>query len=157
MIHRRWPFFGKSPPARRPDSLTNMLDRKFDKYIGGPTPDPLVRVHITLSPAGRFFFNNKAHELLGRPGGLYIYFSASDDEIAVQPTRSSMPLALPLLHEGKGWRVNAGPFCRHFRIRLDTTVRFAFPNFTNDGLILKLRETVTIETARRGRKRGPAA
>lgn len=133
--------------------MNTTLDRKFEKYIGGPTVDPLVRVHITLSPTGRIILSRAAYKHMGSPEAVYLYFSRADDEIAIQPTRLNMPEALPVHHTHSGHRVNAAPFCRHFRIKLTSTEKFVAPQFTNAGVILSLRRTVTVTHTNKGTKR----
>ena len=130
-----------------------MLERKFEKYRGGPTRDPNERLHVTLAPNGRLFINKRVHELIGKPNAVFLYFSRADDQIAIQPTRASSPEAMPLFDNKQGWRVNAAPFCRHFGIQLHETQKFIHPQITDGGLILKLGETVTVTNVMKGRTR----
>jgi hypothetical protein len=51
------------------------------------------------------------------------------------------------------WRINAAPFCRHFGIKIDTTLKFVAPEIVGDALHLKLGET-TIVGGRRRRNNG---
>jgi hypothetical protein len=65
----------------------------------------------------------------------------------------NMPAAFPVLEKNiSGYRINAAPFCRHYGIRLDTTVRFVGPEMNNGKLELKLAETISIAQPRRPRK-----
>lgn len=130
-----------------------MIDRKFEEYRGGATVPASERMHVTLAANGRIFFNRKVHALLGKPTGVYLYFSRTDDQIAVEPASSRLPESLPVLETKQGWRVNAAPFCRHFRLKLDTTEKFIHPEITDGHLLLKLSETVTVSTPRRERKK----
>ena len=111
------------------------------------------RVHVTLSPNGRIFMNRKAHALLGKPSAVYLYYSRADDQIGMEPSSPRLPESMPVLETKQGWRVNAAPFCRNFGIKLDTTEKFIRPEHSNDGLILKLSETVTVSSPRKRKRR----
>lgn len=129
-----------------------MVDRKFEKYRGGPTVAAAERMYVTLGRTGRLFINRRVHQLMGRPQAVYLYFSRADDQIALEPSSPRLPESLPLIEAKQGWRVNAAPFCRHFGIRLDTTEKFIRPEVEDGALILKLSETVTVAKLR-GKKR----
>ena len=135
--------------------MLNPIEREFEKYRGGPTEDPRVRVHVSLAPNGRMILNRKAYEMIGKPPAVYLYFSRTTDTIAVEPVSSPrIAEALPVVQEKKtSVRVNAAPFCRHFNIRVPATSRFIRPEVRNGRLILKLSEVVQITTAMKGRKR----
>jgi hypothetical protein len=136
--------------------MLNPIEREFEKYRGGPTEDPKVRVHVSLAPNGRMILNRKAYEMIGKPPAVYLYFSRTTDTIAVEPVQSPrLAELLPVLQEKKtSVRINAAPFCRHFNIRVPATSRFIRPEVRNGRLLLKLSETVTVTTAMKGRKRG---
>jgi hypothetical protein len=131
------------------------MDRKYEKFLGGPTRSADERVYVSLSKANLLVFNNNCYKLLGKPTAVYLYFSRSDDMIAVEPVHSRrLPAAFPVLEKyASGWRVNASPFCKHFNIRLDTTERFISPEFRDGALQLKLSETVTVRQLRRGKRK----
>lgn len=135
--------------------MLNPIEREFEKYRGGPTEDPKVRVHVSLAPNGRMILNRKAFEMIGKPPAVYLYFSRTTDTIAVEPVQSPrLAESLPVLQEKKSSvRVNAAPFCRHFNIRVPATSRFIRPEVRNGRLLLKLSEVVQITTAMKGRKR----
>lgn len=138
--------------VRRRDGII-MIDRKFEKYRGGPTVTAGERLHVTLAPNGRIFFNRRVHDLLSKPSAVYLYLSRSDDQIAVEPASARLPESLPVLETKQGWRVNAAPFCRHFRLQLETCEKFIYPEIANGHHLLKLSETVTVSNAMKGRKR----
>ncbi|HEX6280503.1 MAG TPA: hypothetical protein VFZ49_10890 [Pyrinomonadaceae bacterium] len=126
-----------------------MIDRKFEKYCGGPNVPPENRVHVSLAPTGRIFLSGLAYDLLGRPAAVNLYFSRADDQIAIEPAPNPQNAdAMPILTQRRGRRINAAPFCRHFGIRVTATQRFIAPEKIGDALILKLSETVTVSAAR---------
>jgi hypothetical protein len=135
--------------------MLNPIEREFEKYRGGPTEDPKVRVHVSLSPVGRLILNHKAYAMIGKPPAVYLYYSRVTDTIAVEPvTAARVAESLPVIQEKKtSVRVNAAPFCRHFNIRMPATSRFISPKVVNGRLMLKLSETVVVTTAMKGRKR----
>ena len=135
--------------------MLNPIEREFEKYRGGPTEDPKVRVHVSLAPNGRLILNRKAYAMIGKPPAVNLYFSRTTDTVAVEPVSAArVPESLPVMqNKNDGVRVNAAPFCRHFNIRMPATSRFIRPEVRNGRLILKLSETVVITTAMKGRKR----
>ena len=130
------------------------MDRKFEKFQGGPTQSPLDRIYISISKANVIAFNNNCYRMLGKPPAVYLYFSRADDTIAIEPVHSHrMPAAFPVKEKQKaGWCIHASPFCKHFDIRVDTTERFISPELRDGGLQLKLSETVTVRQQQRKKK-----
>jgi hypothetical protein len=131
------------------------LDRKYERFSGGPTKPPAERVHVTLSYKGRILLNRNAYRLLREPEAVFLYFNRTNDTIAIEPTRPKLPGAFPVLPKPSYWVVNASPFCRHFGIKLTTTEKFIQPEIEGGNLILKLNETVTVSGMRKSRKRRP--
>ena len=58
--------------------------------------------------------------------------------------------AFPVKQHGRtGWRINAAPFCRHFGIRIDSTLKFVDPEIQGVKLLLKFSHVVGAATVRR--------
>lgn len=130
-----------------------IISGKLEKFMGGPTQSTHDRIHITISKEHVIGMNNNCYRLLGKPPAVYLHFSREDAIIAIEPVHSfRMPSAFPVKPKNSvGWRINAVPFCKHYNIRMDSTERFVYPEFTLDGkmLLLKLTETVTVRQFRR--------
>ena len=127
------------------DHICMDLDRKFEKFRGGPTPPFSEKLHITLNRNGIFFFNKNAHRVWGKPLAVYLYFNRENHEIAMVPTTPRGAEAFPLKDKNGGWIIHANPFCRHFGIRLDATEKFITPEIRSDGkLVLNLSQTVNV-------------
>ncbi len=132
--------------------MAAILDRKFEKFLGGPTQPPETRVHVSMDGRGVITFNATCYKLLGKPKAVYLHFSRAGDMIAIEPVDSfRLPAAFPLKPNGTAWYLNSAPFSRHFGISLDSTQRFISPEFRDGALHLKLSETVTIRRKRRPR------
>src|SRR4051812_34345311 len=130
--------------------------RDLEKFIAGPNKPAQFRMRVTLrSATGVLSFNRNCYKQLGRPAAVCLYFSRPRDLIVVEPVQSiNLPGAFPVLEKGQsGYRVNAAPFCRHFRIRLDGTVRFPHAEIQSGLLELKLSETIDVSQAKRPRKK----
>ena len=135
--------------------MAAQLDRKFEKFLGGPTQPPETRVHVSMDRRDVITLNATCYRLLGKPKAVYLHFSRADDTIAIEPAHGySLPAAFPLKPNQTAWYLNAAPFCRHFGIRLDDTQRFVSPDIRDGVLHLKLSETVTIRRKRRVQKKG---
>ena len=130
------------------------LDRKFEKFLGGPTEAPEQRIYVSITKAGLISLNAKCYRELGKPKAVFLHFSRLDDVIAVEPLDSDRYSAsFPLRRNGSGWRISAAPFCRHFGIWPNgSTERFLSPEIRDGVLQLKLSETVIINRPRRQRK-----
>jgi hypothetical protein len=132
--------------------MANNIDRKYEKFLGGPTQAPETRVHVSMDRRGVITMNATCFKHLGRPVAANLYFSRADDSIAIEPVHSNnLPTAFPFRPNSSARYLNAAPFCRHFGIRLDSTQRFLAPEIRDGALHLKLSETVTIK--REGRKK----
>lgn len=74
------------------------IEREFEKYRGGPTEDPKVRVHVSLNQNGRMIMNRKAYEMIGKPPAVNLYYSRVADTIAVEPVSNrQIAESLPVL------------------------------------------------------------
>ncbi|MBK9154789.1 MAG: hypothetical protein IPM25_11335 [Chloracidobacterium sp.] len=131
------------------------MERDFEKFRGGPNKPAQFRMRVTLSKTNVLSFNRNAWQKLGEPPAVYLYFSRTRDLIAIEPVPSHrLPESFPVLTKSAGYRVNAAPFCRHFGIRLNTTLRFINPEMRDGKLQLKLAETVSVAQVRKRRKGG---
>ena len=132
-----------------------MMDRDFEKFLGGPTQAPAERLHITINKENVIGLNANCYRLLGNPPAVFLYYSRATDTIALEHAPSTnIPTAFPVKRKTSvGWRINASPFCKHFNIRLDSTQRFLKPDLRDGRLHLKLSETVTVRQIRRKKKR----
>ena len=121
------------------------LDRKWEKFQGGPARSAADQVRVTINRKGLIYLNTKAYEALGRPKAVVLFYNREDDQIAIQPAYERFVEHFLIVKKQMGWAVHASTFCRHFRIRIPNTERFLRPDLTNEGqLILNLRETVTV-------------
>lgn len=129
---------------------------KFEKFMGGPTPSPHNRLHVTINPQYVIGLNKKCYEMLGKPPAVYLHYNRDEHIIGIEPVHSfRMPAAFPVKEKTSvGWCVRASPLCKHYNIRIDSTERFIRPDLSRDGkmLLLKLTETVTVTQQRRKKK-----
>jgi hypothetical protein len=130
------------------------LDRKFEKFLGGPTQPLELRVRVSLGKRNVILMNRKCYQMLGKPTAVYLHFSRADDIIAIEPVHSyRLPAAFPVRVYDTTFSINAAPFCRHFGIKLDATQQFISPEIRDGALQLKLSETITITRKRRMKKK----
>lgn len=128
------------------------MDRDFEKFRGGPNEAASLRVHVTISPAHLILLNRNIYNTLGKPAAVHLHYSRTRDIIALEPASSRLPETFPVLPTGHGWRVNAAPFCRHFGIRIDTTLKFTRAEIVEGVLHLKLAETISVGGRKRKKK-----
>lgn len=130
------------------------MDRSFEKFRGGPTKPAQDRMHVTINKINVISLNKNAHRHLGGPMAVYLFFSREQDTIAIEPSSPRLPESFPVLEKNSsGWRVNAAPFCRHFGIDIDTTLKFIDPEIRDGALHLKLSETVSVAQVKKKRRK----
>ena len=92
------------------------------------------------------------YNLLGKPRAVYLNFSRVRDTIAIEPASPRLPETFPVIKSGAGWRINSAPFCRHFGIDIDTTLKFVRPDIVGNALYLHLGETISVGGRKRKKK-----
>jgi len=90
---------------------------------------------------------------LGKPGAVFLSFSRVRDTIAIEPASARRPEAFPVVTTGVSLRINSAPFCRHFNIEVDTTLKFIKPEIVDGALYLKLNETISVGGRKRRKKK----
>jgi len=57
------------------------LDRKWEKFKGGPLSKGGAEVRVTLNRKGLIYMNAKMYKCLGSPKAVALYYSREDDAI----------------------------------------------------------------------------
>jgi len=128
------------------------MDKDFERYIGGPNVALSQRLHVTISPQKLILLNRNMYVILGCPAAVYLNYSRERSIIAIQKASIRVPESFPVVKNVCNWRINAAPFCRHFRIEIDTTLKFIHPELIDETLYLKLNETVSVGGRKRRKK-----
>lgn len=128
------------------------MDREFETFRGGANEAIGRRLHATISPANLILLNRNLFQLMGKPEAVTLSYSRTRDIIAVKPTSPRFNEAFPVVPTGHSYRINAAPFCRHFNMKIDQTLRFIDPGIIDEALHLNLNETVSVARTRRQRK-----
>jgi hypothetical protein len=121
------------------------IDKEWEKFSGGPFVPFRERVYVTLNGKGKLLLNRKAHEVLGKPKRVLLYFNRSKDTIGVRPAHDRLAEAFPVRHTGESCVVYCGTFLRHFGIRFSGTEKFVGADLNQQGLLqLDLSKTVSV-------------
>src|SRR6476620_10785346 len=113
------------------------LDRDFLKFDGAPSGYERGRVRVTINDKGQIYLNRKAHEELGKPQAVNLYYSPARQVIAVEPANPRIGAPFPLKERDHGGStINAQRMLRHHRIVIDGPEVFAHPEIGNDGILL---------------------
>ena len=128
------------------------MEREFERFRGGPTEAAAKCVHVTSGPQKLIRPNRNMYNILGRPAAVYLNYSRKRDIIAIEPASLRLNESFPVLQTGHSWRINSAPFCRHFGIDIDTTLKFIQPEVVGNTLYLKLNETVSVGGRKRRKK-----
>ena len=133
------------------DWETSDMRKHFVEFIGRPNRMHTDRARVTLSYRGVFVLNGKAYEALEMPAAVTLHYDEDERVIALKPVDARLPNAFPVKQKDnfKYRMINASPFCRHFRIRIERTVLFNEVDIDNDGvMMLELRNTTSIARGR---------
>lgn len=128
------------------------MDKEFERFRGGPNEALSKRLHVTISPANLILLNRNIYNQLGRPEAVHLGYSRERDTIAVEPASLRLNDSFPVIANPFNWRINAAPFCRHFGIRIDTTLKFVRPEIIGNTLHLNLSDTVSVGGRKRRKK-----
>lgn len=132
------------------------MDREFETFRGGANEAIANRLHVTISPAKLILINRNLFNKLGKPEAVTLSYSRKRDIIAIKPTSARFNEAFPVMPTGHSFRINSAPFCRHFGIKIDQTLRFIDPSIEDEGILhLNLNETVSVSRVRRRAKIKP--
>jgi hypothetical protein len=129
------------------------MDRDFEKFRGGANEAMSKRLHVTISPAKLILLNRNVYEQLGKPEAVALYYSRERDMIGIAATSPRFNDSFPVLTHSRSWRINAAPFCRHFNICIDRTLKFLTPVIRGTELHLNLGQTISVARERRPKKK----
>lgn len=133
------------------------LDNQCEKFMGSPSIPYTERVHVTIDRKGSIFLNAKAHNMMGRPLAVYLYYNRPKNMIILERTDALTANNAFQLREcgttATGRKIWANPFCKHFGIRFEQTEKFIAPHVDAVGrMYLKLWETTTVSRGPRKKK-----
>ena len=128
------------------------MDRDFEPFHAGPNEALSKRLNVTINPEKIIRINRNAYEQLGRPAAVRLLYSRERDAIGLEAVSPRFNEAFPLVPDRMGYRINAAPFCRHFNITPDLTLKFVDPAINGQSMMLKLRETISVARPTRRRK-----
>ena len=129
------------------------MDSSYETFLGGSTKPAQDRISVTINNQNVISLNANCFRLMGKPEAVKLAFSRDLQTIAVTPCSPRLGEAFAVLPKNSsGRRINAAPFCRHFRIHIDSTLRFLEPYLDPEGsLHLDLRKVVSVAQVRRKR------
>ena len=131
------------------------MDSSYETFLGGSTKPAQDRINVTINWQNVIALNANCYRLMGKPEAVKLAFSRDLQSIAVTPCSPRLGEAFAVLPKNSsGRRINAAPFCRHFRIHIDSTLRFLEPYLDPEGTLhLDLRKVVSVAKVRQKRGR----
>ena len=126
------------------------MDSSYEVFLGGATKPSRDIINVTINWQKVISVNDNCFRKMNKPAAVRLAFSRNDQTIAVVPCSPRFNEAFPVKTKGgSGWRINAAPFCRHFNIHVDTTLRFIDAHLAPDGALhLDLRKVVNAAQVR---------
>lgn len=122
-----------------------MGQRRWSDFEGTPNRSSKNKLRVTLSNKGVILLNRKAFDALDTPAAVTLHYDEDERVIGLRPVDARHRNAFPLRQKEKErYRViYASPFCRHFRIKVPSTVLFNDVDIDNDGVLTLALRTAT--------------
>ncbi|MBK8466194.1 MAG: hypothetical protein IPL32_10225 [Chloracidobacterium sp.] len=124
-----------------------MKNLRLEEFKGTPNRVRLEEPRVTLDKRGVLYLNKLAFETFGSPAAVKLFHDENELVIALKPTdvRHRNAFAVKLHSQGSTRRINIQPFCRHHKIRFESTVLFNDIEFNTEGtMFLWLKNTINI-------------
>lgn len=121
------------------------LDRRWEKFRGGPIFRGVPQVRVTINRRGLIYMNERTYKLLSSPQAVALYYCRELDSIALMPANLRNGESFPVVKKQVGWGIHASTFCRHYDIHVKDTEQFLRVDINKSGtMTLPLRETVSV-------------
>lgn len=125
--------------------------KHWQEFQGSPNRIEKDIARVTLNSRGVFLMNRRAFESFQTPSAVTLHFDENNGVIGLKPADIRLQNAFPIKQKDKFYNrtVNASPFCRHFKIRVEQTVLFNEVDIDNEGVMkLELQKTTSIGRGR---------
>lgn len=101
----------------------------------------------SLSPRGVFTLNQPTFEEMGQPDAVELLFDDGQRLIGLSPVAKDAPYAYMVRKQktNKSYLIGARPFCHHFRLNIEQTIRFNDIKVIDGVLVLDMNNTVPVE------------
>lgn len=120
--------------------------KHFVEFEGRQTAAGRNEIRVSLNRKKVFVLNPKAYKALGNPEAVKLFFDEGRKVIGMRAATAELSNAFSLKRGGSGRHqiVLAAPFCTHFGIRVEGTVKFLNPEMDGDMLTLDITKTVNV-------------
>jgi hypothetical protein len=124
------------------------------KFTGGPFEPYKERTHVSLSDKGKTLMNRRAHELIGKPKRIQLYFKPDSGLIGISPAHERLATAFPVRVYNGSAVAHCSTFVRHFGISLTGTHKFVGVDLSSEGYLrLNLANTIQVGGHKRRRRK----
>lgn len=136
-----------------------MWERKWKKFDGVATRVVKDAIRASVNPVGEITFDIETYKRMGEPQALVLMYEEETRTIGLEPSHADEPEAVLVRprHKASNRCVRAMAFLKQNDIDVPTTLRFPYPHFEGDVLILDLRTTVKMGKGWREIERRQAA
>lgn len=125
--------------------------KHWNEFQGSPNRMDKDQARVTLNSRGAFLLNRKAFEAMEAPAAVMLLFDENSKVIGLKPADIRLKNAFPVIQRDKhhNRRIQASPFCKHFKIKVERTVLFNEVDIDNEGIMkLELTKTTSIGRGR---------
>ena len=112
---------------------------EWQEFEGGQIGERYLRMRVTLSIDGGFYFGRRAFEALGMPEAVKLYFDVGGNRIGVKPVpigdkTFKIVQSKPL--KGRYGHLRATTFCRHYGIMPEGRIEFQDVHIEPNGMMV---------------------
>ncbi|HMT08309.1 MAG TPA: hypothetical protein PKA82_09920 [Pyrinomonadaceae bacterium] len=126
------------------------MEYNWEDFEDGQAFNTKNRMHVTLTPDGKLYFNGCTLDALGMPDGVSLMYDRQRATIGVRASplnrQSSYVLRRKDKSANKGRIITIANFCRKHHIRPSESIAFTTAELTKDGILtLDLNEIRNVE------------
>ena len=114
------------------------------------------RLSVSINAKNTLTLSKYTRRIMGDPEWVLVMFDKKEAVIGLSPTHKDDPDGFEVKPKGGGQNfiIHITPFCRHHRIFIEATERFAKPGLSQEGfLTLDLKETINVSNRRKRKGR----
>lgn len=119
----------------------------WTEFQGKPNRTDRDKPRVTLNKRGVMLLNRVAHEAMGAPAAVRLFFDENIKAIGLKAAEPEDDNSFPVKQKNKQQNrvIHINPLCKHYGIKVEKTVLFTEVEIDPNGLMrLELRKTVNI-------------
>jgi len=122
------------------------MSNSWERCPNGETTTRWAKHYVSMNPKGYIVMNRKAHESLGSPETVHLFFDTANNRIGVKVANARSRDVFRVAKQGRhgGCLIRAYRIMQEFDIDLPETVRFHEAAVDKDGILVLDLNTATV-------------